>query len=367
MKTRLAFQSNLAIPPGEYLLEAAQERGMSQVELARRMGRPVQAINEMVKGDKAITPDTALQLEQVLGVPAHIWTGLESEYQLTRARQHEAEQVASEAQLVEDCPYAEMSKIGWVSQTRIVEERVRELRRFFGVASLRNLENVVEYQAAFRRTNAHTCSGIALAAVLRRGELVAHELKTNDYNSTQLRELLPRIREWTRNPIQESLKAMRAALAEVGVALITLPHLPKTYLNGATFWLQPGKKAVALITLRGKWADIFWFTVVHELGHILLHDKRERFLEVEEPVAEALEEEANRFAANTLIPDGLYQTFVGGGNFTRASVVQFADSIPVASGILVGRLQRDKFLGWGSLLGLKEKYVWANSKDQKSA
>jgi HTH-type transcriptional regulator/antitoxin HigA len=81
--------SDLAIPPGEFLAEVLENRRISQAELARRMGRPIPAINEIVKGEKAITPETALQLEQVLGVPARIWTGLEARFQLVLARQKE--------------------------------------------------------------------------------------------------------------------------------------------------------------------------------------------------------------------------------------------------------------------------------------
>jgi len=84
MATETHYLSDLAIPPGEYLLEATEERGLNQADLARRMGRPVKAISEIVMGIKAITSDTAIQLEEVLGVPAHIWTGLEADYQLIR-------------------------------------------------------------------------------------------------------------------------------------------------------------------------------------------------------------------------------------------------------------------------------------------
>jgi HTH-type transcriptional regulator/antitoxin HigA len=91
MRNDEVLHSDLAIPPGEYLLEVAREHGITQAELARRMRRPAQAINEIVKGRKAITPETALQLEQVLDVPAHIWTGLQAEYQLTRARQRRSD------------------------------------------------------------------------------------------------------------------------------------------------------------------------------------------------------------------------------------------------------------------------------------
>jgi addiction module HigA family antidote len=77
---------NVAIPPGETLAEELEARNLTQSDLARRMDRPVQAINEIVRGKKAITAETALQLERVLDTPAAFWLHLEADYQLTVAR-----------------------------------------------------------------------------------------------------------------------------------------------------------------------------------------------------------------------------------------------------------------------------------------
>ena len=91
-----SIMSDLAIPPGEYLEEVLEELGLNQAEVARRMGRPPQAVNEIIKGEKAITPETSIQLEKVLGVPAYIWVGLEAEYRLIRASQIEAAEAKPE-------------------------------------------------------------------------------------------------------------------------------------------------------------------------------------------------------------------------------------------------------------------------------
>ena len=93
MATKTSAYPDVAIPPGEYLAEEIEARGISQKELAKRMGRPVNAMNEIINGKKAITAETALQLEAVMPeIPARFWLNLESDYQLTRAlikrRQH---------------------------------------------------------------------------------------------------------------------------------------------------------------------------------------------------------------------------------------------------------------------------------------
>jgi HTH-type transcriptional regulator/antitoxin HigA len=86
MITKTDAYPDVAIPPGEYLAEEIEERGISQKELARRMGRPLNAINEIINGKKAITAETALQLEGVMPeIPARFWLNLETDFQLTKA------------------------------------------------------------------------------------------------------------------------------------------------------------------------------------------------------------------------------------------------------------------------------------------
>ena len=86
MVTKTNAYPDVAVPPGEYLEEEIEARGISQKELARRMGRPVNTINEIINGKKAITAETALQLEAVMPeIPARFWLNLETDYQLTKA------------------------------------------------------------------------------------------------------------------------------------------------------------------------------------------------------------------------------------------------------------------------------------------
>jgi HTH-type transcriptional regulator/antitoxin HigA len=86
MATKTNTYPDVAVPPGEYLAEEAGARGLTQKELARRMGRPVNAINEIINGKKAVTAETALQLETVMPeIPAKFWLNLEADYQLAKA------------------------------------------------------------------------------------------------------------------------------------------------------------------------------------------------------------------------------------------------------------------------------------------
>lgn len=360
MMTNSVPHSDLAVPPGEFLLEVADDLGMSQADLARRMGRPTQAINEIIKGEKVITPETALQLEQVLAVPAHIWTGLEAEYQLVKARQHDTETVEQEVQMLGRFPYRAMAKFAWVAKTRDTIKRVQELRRFFGVASLHSLKDVTAYRPAFRQADEFAASPEALAAWLRAGESAARSIDTRPYDEKGLKAKLAGIRSLSKHQPKAFLPILTSTLAQCGVGFVLHPHLPKTYVTGATFWLA-SDKAVLMLSNRGSWADVFWFSLFHELGHVLLHDRRHMFLEDrgDDPQWKKQEGEADAFACDTLIPPGPYARFVARRKFTAAAIGVFAQEIGIAPGIVVGRLQHDKALAPQQHYGMKVRYKWS--------
>ena len=87
MVTEQAIETDAIIWPGEFLAEELEARGISQRQLAADMGRPQQAINEIVHGKKALTPETAVALERVLGIPAYLWLRMEARYRLALVRQ----------------------------------------------------------------------------------------------------------------------------------------------------------------------------------------------------------------------------------------------------------------------------------------
>jgi HTH-type transcriptional regulator / antitoxin HigA len=372
MDTNHDFHSDLPIPPGEYLEEVLEELRMSKAELARRMGRPATKISAIFKGEKAITPETAMQLQKVVGVPANIWLGLESEYRLALARQAEEEQIAEEIKLLTPFRYSELADQGVVRKSTSRREKVRELQRFFGVASLSSVssDGALRYQPAFRVGKGGTAAvkPYAVASWLRMGEIFADGIDCEPFDPEKLEEALAEIRAMTLQHPREFQQALRDRLAACGVALIIVPHFSGTKAHGATFWLSE-EKAVLMLSIRGRWADVFWFSLFHELGHILLHSRRDVFIEKDKelppPEYEKQEEEADVFARETLIPPPDYRRFVESGNFYPRTVETFAREIGIDSGIVVGRLQHDGHLlpQWGNKL--RTKYDWAEQETEE--
>lgn len=369
MATERELHSDLAVPPGEYLEEVIAELGMTKDELARRMGRPATKLSSIFKGAKAITPDTAMQLEKVVGVPANIWLGLESEYRLALAHREEKEQLAAETELLTPFCYSKLAELGLVRKLSNRSEKVRELQGFFGVATLASVGAVRQYQAAFRvgKARARATNPHAVASWLRMGELRAQDVGCCPFARTRLEAYLDEMRGMTLQTPDEFDDPLAESLAECGVALVIAPHFPGTKAHGATFW--PARdKAVLMLTIRGRWADIFWFSLFHELGHILLHGQRDIFIEDDSasPGQERQEEEADAFAATLLVPPPAYSAFVDRANFYPNAIAAFARETGVDSGIVVGRLQHDGYLPpeWGNKL--RTRYVWNQEAESEA-
>lgn len=351
MVTERQLWPDVAIPPGETLAETLEALGISQADLAKRAGRPPQAISEIVSGKKEITPETAIEFERVLGIPAHIWIRLESDYRTVKARLADQQRLRAEVPLAANCPYKEMADLGWVAKTRDGTDRVANLLGFFGVASLRHIsvDNVT-----WRKAEHLTPSRYALAAWLRRGEIGAREAKTAAFDEAVLTEMLPVFRSFTREQPAIFQHKLTATLASCGIAIVFVPHLKNTGAHGATRWASG--KAIVQLSVRYRWADIFWFTLFHELCHVLRHSRQGVFINFIKDSKDEHEREADEFAAQHLIPQSAYQRFVQRPHFSASAVCCFADEVGVHPGVVVGRLQHDHKIPPQNLNGLREQY-----------
>lgn len=357
IKENNKYFANIAIPPGETLLETIESLGMSQAELAQRMGMSRKTINEIIKGSASITPETAVKLEDVLGAPASFWINLEANYQEAKARLKLDEEMNNELAIEGEIPYAEMARLGWVEKTLNKKEKVLNSKKFFAVSSLCLIHGTIE--VAFRKSDRETTSSYALAAWLRKGEIEASKIETDPFNREKLVELVPTFRELTKEEPQTFMKELSDKLSGCGVALVVEPHLAKTYVNGATKWLNKNKVLLQL-SLRCSFADIFWFSFFHELGHIIKHGKKEVFLEKSKGmISDNLEREADEFASNTLIPAKDYRRFIEDEGYSCESKIRkFANSLNIAPFVVVGRLQHDAIVGYNEYSHLRTRFCF---------
>ena len=353
--------SYLPIPPGEILAEEIEVRGMTQRELAARLGRPPQVVNEIIRGKKAITPDTAIGLSQVLGIEASYWMNLEADYQMTLARERSRAAMSDQEQWLGEYPVRELIKRGWIEAGRDRVSRVRAMMSFLEVASIE--PRVYQEAVGFRITDAarEKISLGALGAWLRKGELDAESIQTADYDACTFREALSEIRKLTLEPPEEFVPKMESLCAEAGVAFCVVQELPKLGANGAARWLNDSK-ALIQMNIRGKWADVFWFSFFHEAGHLLRHRYQRRIvvdgLDVD-PDAAAMEAEADEFACDFLIDPDEWRDFSGLGYFDAGDVHEFANSVGIAPFVVVGRLQKEGFVPYNRFAAMKQRYKWS--------
>lgn len=346
-------------PPGETLREVIEERQISQAELATRMGRPKKTISEIINGKAAITPETALQLELVLGIPARFWTAREQDYREYLARAAQEEELARQVQWAKEFPWKNMLQEGWVEPATEMPGRVRSLLRFFGVSSPDQWAEMYSLsQAAFRRSTAFEADEFAISAWLRQGILEAQEIRCRDFGRDQFVQALQRARALTREPPEVFQPALVDYLSGAGVAVTFVPQLPKSRVSGATRWLST-HKAMIQLSLRYKTDDQLWFTFFHEAAHILLHGKKKVFLETGKHEGHE-EDQANQWAAEFLIPPACFAQLREWTVFRKQSLVDFAEEIGIAPGIVVGRLQHEGLLPYSHCNGLKRRLAWVD-------
>lgn len=354
------FTPDIAVPPGDTLKEILEDRGMSQAELASRMGRSERLVSHVVNGKGAITPGTAYQLEAVLGLPAKFWLGLESDYQLAKARVAEKERLEEDMGNVVKFAYAEMAKLGWVPKTRAKREKVVQLRSFFQVAYLENVPAVAD--AAYRKAKGQNESPQALAAWLRQGEIQAASIDTQPFDKDTFTDTLRFVRTLTASTGPSVFEDTVNLCAQSGVALVFVPHLKGTYANGVARWVS--SNPVIQLSIRGGYDDIFWFSLFHECAHVLKHSKKEIFIHFGEGMTtdeDGREEEADKFAQDFLLPPAEYRQFVAERDFSEQACRTFASSINIAPSIVVGRLLHDGHIKpWNPVLGkLRRRLTWA--------
>jgi hypothetical protein len=209
-------------------------------------------------------------------------------------------------------------------------------------------------------------------AWVRETEIVARGLTLAPFNERKLIGSLKELRRLSRVGADQIIDPVQEICASCGVAVVWVPELKNTSISGCARWLTDSKALIGL-TLRYKTDDQLWFTLFHELGHILLHRGKRSFVidnaaedlsdRVVDPDMQKYEAEADRFSSDTLVPPRELEVFLRTNTFTNASIHKFAERIEVGPGIVVGRLQHDGVLKRHQGNALKQKLDYKFPED----
>jgi HTH-type transcriptional regulator/antitoxin HigA len=331
------------VTPGQVLKHELDGRGWSQKDLSRIIGRPVQAINEIAGGQKAITPETALQLADAFGTPPEFWLDLEAKYRLRLAKQKPAEpEIVTRRKLFSLAPISELQHRGWISLSDSTEELASSLCRFLRIPSL---DAFPESPVANLRTTAGSNPREAnLAVWLKRAEILAmQEEPQGTFEPDKLETLVAALRELSTDP--RGAREVPRALGDAGIRFVLIAHLPKTYLDGVQFKLD-GQPVIGLTTRLDR-IDNYWFVLFHELAHLHRGDKGTIDENVTTGDGNEIEQQTSDLAGSWLIGSGQLTEFLDAHpSPTWPEIVEGARTIGVHPAILLGRLQHEEKLGW---------------------
>jgi HTH-type transcriptional regulator / antitoxin HigA len=322
-------------PPGQIISRELAAREWTQKDLAEIINRPEQTISAIVKGTKQITPETALELASAFGTSAEFWTNLESNYRLFLARSaRKNNEIERRSKLYEFAPIAEMAKRGWINLEDSIDDLERQILTFFGINSID--EAINHFQTNFRCNQQKIPATISQLAWLKRVESISIQQSLPAFNLADFKVKVLDILALNIDPASISL--VPQMLMDLGVHFVVVPHLQKTYLDGATFWLQE-RPAIAM-TLRYDRIDYFWFTLMHEIAHIWLEHEGCFLDDLKNLEDTPLEIAADLKAADWLVSHDILTEFLTNNRrLSKDKIAEFARSQNIHPGIVVGRLQ----------------------------
>lgn len=356
------FTPDWICPPGVTIATILKEKGLSADDLARRIKRPLHDVELLLDGGAALSDDLAHHLAEALGSSAGFWSRREVRYRQGLDRLYQEASQAARQNWLDEIPVKDMMRMGWIKSMDDPTALAAAVLRFFGVPDLDSWRNAYQealHPAFFRTSPTFESHPGAIAAWLRQGEYEAGAIYCEKWNPDAFRKQLQVIRGLTREKDPEVfLPELKHLCAQCGVAVVAPLRAPKgCRASGASWFLSPGRPLL-MLSFRYLRDDHLWFTFFHEAAHLLIHGDRTLFLEGEGRETSKEEEEANAFAANTLIPPEHHAEMLRLRMHTR-SVVRFARKIGIAPGIVVGQLQYGKIIRYDQLNDLKRPYVWS--------
>jgi addiction module HigA family antidote len=341
--TDLQIKKSLLSCPGESIQEHIDHIGMTQAELAERLGRSVPKLNELIKGKAPITKETATKLEYVLGVPTSFWLNLERTYQDELLEIEQMEHLEQCQEWVSSFPLAKMKSFGLLPDTRKKPELADSLLKFFRVASPTQWSDIYNGSSlAFKIELRHTTESQAISVWLRLGELQADKIKVAVFDKKTLRNNLDQFQNIAYNHSDTWLEELQTLCASCGVALVYTPCIAKAPIYAATRWLKNNSVPLIQMTDRKKDYNAFWFTFYHELAHILKHGKKDIFIDGIESIKpdKEKEDEADAFSARMLLSEKERTELFQYSNFDKELILKLSQKFKKHPGIIVAQVQR---------------------------
>lgn len=327
-------------PPGATIKNYLDEKGWTIEYLASSLELDLKATQKLISGNHKIDFDLAVGLADYIGSTPTFWLKRENDYREDLARILFPEEKLKKKWLSK-FPIGDMQSMGWLPLLTETNEKFQACLDYFDVESIldwdKKYSNVV-MSYSFRVSETFDQDFSSTVAWLRFGEIQSEKTNCTPLNRDKLSKAIPTLRSLNRLKLpKEFLTRLKEILSNCGVILVVARGPKGCRASGASKILKNGS-AVIMLSFRYLSDDQFWFTLFHEIGHVLLHKNKELFIDEAFEATNDEEEEANTFSQNILVPSSfLVEVAKHCKNFK--SIIWHASQIGVTPGILLGQLQ----------------------------
>jgi len=336
-KTYIEFNDKIAFHPGYYIKEVVDESGLTQEDFAKRSGTTPKNLSILIRGEQSLSVDMAMKLARMMGTSCDVWLNLQVTYDTLIAEYKSMLEFEKEKEVFKSLDYKYFRENFHLEDLpRKIDEQIKRVREFLNVASLTVLTKR-DFAVSFRSANDNlTCSNIIKANAMVQ-IAINKTLKVNGpkYNNKKFEEAIQYALTLTTDH-DNFYPLIYKKFLDAGVILTILPNISGSKINGAT--KKVGNKIMLMVNDRRLNSDTFWFTLLHEAGHIINGDYGISF----ENESGGTELFADQYARNQLIPLEDYARFINENKFDLYSIQQFAKSINRDPAIVLGRLENDK-------------------------
>lgn len=340
MSNYIEYNDKIVFHPGYYIKEIIEDSGLTQEDFAKRLDTSAKNLSYIVRGEQSISVDMAMKLSRMLGTSTNYWLNLQQTYDMQVAEMKLENKMEEERAIFKELGYKYFKDFfGLPDLPRKVDEQIERVRTFLQVSSLtvfKERDMAVSFRNYEKEMND---SNIIKANIMVQIAInKAMTIEAPKFNKAKFEEAAEYALTLTQNHT-EFYPILRERFREAGVVFVILPNLPGSKTNGAT--KKIGNNILLMVNDRRMYSDIFWFTLFHEIGHIMNGDYGITF-EGEND----LEDAADRYAEDSLIPPEEYDKFLQADRFDVSSIRQFASSISRDPGIVLGRLRNDNIVSY---------------------
>ena len=338
MMTYIEYKNKIAFHPGYYINQYVEDSELSQEEFAKRLGTTPKNLSILINGEQTISLDIATKLSKLLGTSIEYWLNLQQSYDLIICEMNEDKELEKEKEVYKLIDYNYFADNYNFPKKINIKDKISLLRKFLNLSSLSLLlkrDITIDFRSCKEEltekniVNANIMMQIAINDALNESELPP-------YNKIKFKKSVEYALTLKENI--DSLDLIKKAFHEAGVVLVTLPNIKGSGINGGTRKIN-GKRVI-MINDRRHYVDTLWFTLFHEVGHVL-QDEYSFVFDNKESLADS-------FAIDRLIPKDKYESFIFAKDFTLSSIKNFSKDIKRDSGIVLGRLMMDGFISFNN-------------------